>query len=102
MSIAPTTTLHRRQEFLAFTEHVARTYPGPKLHLVMENFATHNRVVVRDWLDASPRIHVHSALTSGSWLNLDPRNSRPAAVADVPEGRSAGIRETPNEVLVEA
>ncbi len=36
----------------------------------MDNYATHKRVEVRDWLTANPRIHVHFTPTSGSWLNL--------------------------------
>jgi len=37
---------------------------------VMDNYAAHKRVEVRDWLAANPRIHVHFTPTSGSWLNL--------------------------------
>lgn len=61
---------HRHQEFLAFLKQVARCYPDDELHLVMDNYATHKRVEVRDWLAANPRIHVHFTPTSGSWLNL--------------------------------
>ena len=61
---------HRHQEFLAFLKQVARAYPEGELHLVMDNYATHKRVEVRDWLAAHPRIHVHFTPTSGSWLNL--------------------------------
>ena len=61
---------HRHQEFLAFLKHVARAYPDQELHLVMDNYAAHKRVEVRDWLAANPRIHVHFTPTSGSWLNL--------------------------------
>jgi len=65
---------HRHQEFLAFLKQVARAYPddgtGQQLHLVMDNYAAHKRVEIRDWLAANPRIHVHFTPTSGSWLNL--------------------------------
>jgi len=65
---------HRHQEFLAFLRQVARAYPddgaGTQLHLVMDNYAAHKRVEIRDWLAANPRIHVHFTPTSGSWLNL--------------------------------
>ena len=37
---------------------------------MMDNYATHKRVEIRDWLAANPRIHVHFTPTSGSWLNL--------------------------------
>jgi transposase len=61
---------HRHQEFLAFLKQVARAYPEDQLHLVMDNYAAHKRVEVRNWLAANPRIHVHFTPTSGSWLNL--------------------------------
>ena len=61
---------HRHQEFLAFLKQVARSYPENELHLVMDNYSTHKRVEVRDWLAANPRVHVHFTPTSGSWLNL--------------------------------
>ena len=61
---------HRHQEFLAFLKQVARAYPDQQLHLVMDNYAAHKRVEIRDWLAANPRIHVHFTPTSGSWLNL--------------------------------
>ncbi len=61
---------HRRQEFLRFLKHVGKAYPDQELHLVMDNYATHKTVEVRDWLTANPRIHVHFTPTSGSWLNL--------------------------------
>ena len=61
---------HRHQEFLTFLKQVARAYPDGELHLVMDNYATHKRVEVRDWLAANPRIQVHFTPTSGSWLNL--------------------------------
>jgi transposase len=61
---------HRHQEFLRFLKHVARAYPDQELHLVMDNYAAHKRVEVRDWLAENPRIHVHFTPTSASWLNL--------------------------------
>ena len=61
---------HRHQEFLTFLKQVARAYPRGELHLVMDNYATHKRVEIRDWLAANPRIQVHYTPTSGSWLNL--------------------------------
>ncbi|MGI8625188.1 MAG: transposase, partial [Geodermatophilaceae bacterium] len=41
-----------------------------ELHLVMDNYAAHKRVEIRDWLEANPRIHVHFTPTSASWMNL--------------------------------
>lgn len=61
---------HRHQEFLRFLKHVAKAYPDQELHLVMDNYATHKKLEVRQWLEANPRIHVHFTPTSGSWMNL--------------------------------
>lgn len=61
---------HRHQEFLAFLKQLARAYPHQQLHLVMDNYAAHKRIEIRDWLAATPRIHVHFTPTSASWLNL--------------------------------
>lgn len=61
---------HRHQEFGRFLRQVARAYPDGELHLVMDNYAAHKRIEIRDWLAANPRIHVHFTPTSGSWLNL--------------------------------
>jgi transposase len=61
---------HRHQEFLRFLKQVARAYPERELHLVMDNYAAHKRVEIRDWLAANPRVHVHFTPTSASWMNL--------------------------------
>jgi transposase len=61
---------HRHQEFLRFLRQVAKTYPRRKLHLVVDNYATHKHPAVRAWLARNPRITLHFTPTSGSWLNL--------------------------------
>ncbi|MBB4133641.1 transposase [Gordonia humi] len=61
---------HRHQEFLAFLRQIDRAYPGQELHLVMDNYATHKKAEVRDWLAQHPNITAHFTPTSGSWLNL--------------------------------
>ena len=61
---------HRHQEFLRFLKQVAKAYPRRKLHLVVDNYATHNPPAVRAWLARNPRITLHFTPTSGSWLNM--------------------------------
>ena len=61
---------HRHEEFLRFLKQVARAYPRMKLHLVVDNYATHNHPAVRTWLAKNPRITMHFTPTSGSWLNM--------------------------------
>ena len=61
---------HRHQEFLKFLKHVARTYPGVRLHIVCDNYASHKHPDIKTWLDRNPRITLHFTPTSGSWLNM--------------------------------
>ncbi len=53
---------HRHQEFLAFLKQVARAYPedgtGRQLHLVMDNYAAHKRVEIREWLDDDAHVNL--------------------------------------------
>ena len=39
------------------------------LHLVPDNYATHNHPMVRAWLAKRPRFHLHFTPTSAFWLN---------------------------------
>ena len=43
------------------------------VHLVMDNYGTHQVDRVRGWLARHPRYHVHCTPTSASWLNLAER-----------------------------
>jgi transposase len=61
---------HRHQEFLRFLRQVAKAYPKVKLHLVLDNYATHKHPAVQAWLARNPRITLHFTPTSGSWLNM--------------------------------
>jgi transposase len=61
---------HRHQEFVRFLNQVARAYPRKKLHIVVDNYATHKHPKVTAWLARNPRITLHFTPTSGSWLNM--------------------------------
>ena len=62
---------HRHQEFLRFLRRLDQEFPGPvPLHLVMDNYGTHQHPKVRDWLKRHPRFVSHFVPTSSSWLNL--------------------------------
>ena len=61
---------HRHQEFLRFLRQVARAYPRRRLHVVVDNYATHKHPTVQAWLARNPRIVLHFTPTAGSWLNL--------------------------------
>jgi transposase/transposase-like protein len=62
---------HRHQEFLAFLRKVERETPAElKLHLIVDNYATHKHEKVKKWLKRNQRVHLHFIPTSSSWLNL--------------------------------
>ena len=61
---------HRNEEFLRFLGQVAKAYPRVKLHIVVDNYATHKHPNVAAWLARNKRITLHFTPTSGSWLNM--------------------------------
>ena len=62
---------HRHQEFLRFLKRLNREFPAPQeLHLIMDNYGTHTKDKVDEWLAKHPRFHFHFTPTSSSWLNL--------------------------------
>jgi transposase len=62
---------HRHREWLVFLKQIERQTPSEKsLHLICDNYATHTHPVVRAWLAAHPRFHLHFTPTSASWLNM--------------------------------
>src|SRR3954452_7210307 len=61
---------HGKAEFLDFLKLVAKTYPGQRLHVVLDNYHTHKHHDINRWLTKHPRITLHFTPTSGSWLNL--------------------------------
>ena len=46
---------HRHQEFIAFLNSLTRRYPRREIHLICDNYGTHNHPAVRQWLTAHPR-----------------------------------------------
>jgi transposase len=62
---------HRHREFLVFLKLIDGQVPRRlDVHLVLDNYGTHNHPNVRRWLAAHPRFHLHFTPTSSSWLNL--------------------------------
>ena len=48
---------------------VAKRHPKLEIHMVLDNYRTHKHPVVREWLEANPRFHLHFTPTSASWMN---------------------------------
>src|SRR5271157_1630896 len=63
--------LHRNEEFLKFLRKIDRDTPRKRdLHLILDNYGTHNHPHVKTWLQHHPRFNLHFTPTSSSWLNL--------------------------------
>jgi transposase len=62
---------HRHVEFLKFLKTIDREVPTRlKVHLILDNYATHNHPTVKAWLARHPRFELHFTPTSSSWLNM--------------------------------
>jgi transposase len=61
---------HRHQEFLRFLKKTAAAYPGTRLHVICDNYATHKHAEVKAWLKKNPRVTLHFTPTGCSWINL--------------------------------
>jgi len=61
---------HRHQEFLRFLRIVDTQVPRRlQIHMILDNYGTHNHPNVKRWLEKHPRFHLHFTPTSSSWLN---------------------------------
>ena len=61
---------HRAIEFRKFLAGIDKAVPaGLDVHLVCDNYATHNTAEIKTWLARHPRFHVHFTPTGSSWMN---------------------------------
>ena len=61
---------HRAIEFRKFLIAIDKAVPGElDVHLVCDNYATHNTAEIKTWLARHPRFHVHFTPTGSSWMN---------------------------------
>ncbi|MFI2264199.1 IS630 family transposase [Streptomyces tubercidicus] len=61
---------HRAIEFKKFLVTIDKAVPADlDVHLVCDNYATHNTAEIRAWLGKHPRFHVHFTPTGSSWMN---------------------------------
>lgn len=62
---------HRNGEFLKFLRTIDRQIPKDlQIHMILDNYGTHNHENVKAWLAKHPRFHLHFIPTSSSWLNM--------------------------------
>jgi transposase len=56
---------------LKFLKTIDREVPKRlQIHLILDNYATHNHPTVKAWLAKHPRFHLHFTPTSASWVNM--------------------------------
>ena len=61
---------HRAIEFRKFLTAIDKAVPaGLDVHLVCDNYATHNTAEIRAWLARHSRFHVHFTPAGSSWMN---------------------------------
>jgi transposase len=61
---------HRAIEFRKFLAAIDKAVPaGLGVHLVCDNYATHNTPEIKTWLARHPRFRVHFTPTGSSWMN---------------------------------
>jgi len=85
---------HRHQEFLRFLRQLDREFPkGMPLHLIVDNYGTHNHPKVKAWLGKHPRFMLHFTPTSSSWLNLVERWFRELTEKRVRRGSFGSVPE---------
>jgi transposase len=59
----------RKEDFIAFLEHLLRAYPTHPIVLIVDNYSSHTAGDVRAWLAAHPRLQLHFLPTHCSHLN---------------------------------
>ena len=61
---------HRAIELRKFLTAIDKAVPAAlDVHLVCDNYATHNTPEIRTWFGRRPRFHVHFTPTGSSWMN---------------------------------
>jgi transposase len=61
---------HRAIEFRKFLTTIDKTVPADlDVHVVCDNYATHNTAEIKTWLGRHPRFHIHFTPTGSSWIN---------------------------------
>ncbi len=61
---------HRAIEFRKFLVRIDKAVPADlDVHLVCDNYATHNTAEIRTWLARHPRFRIHFTPTGSSWMN---------------------------------
>ena len=91
--ISRTEEHHTHVEWLRFLKQIERETPKElELHLIADNYSTHNHKTVKAWLSRHRRFHMHFTPTSSSWMNLVERFFSELTTEVVREGSFLSVR----------
>ena len=71
-----------------------------EVHIICDNYATHEHAKVKQWLAKHPRIHLHFTPTSASWLNMVERFFRDITEKCIRRGVFRSVKK-PEETIME-
>ena len=95
---------HTHAEWLDFLKHLDREIDeGLALHIILDNYATHNHPKVKSWIKwrnqrhakrhGNKRIELHFIPTSSSWMNMVERFFRDLTEDVIKEGSFSHVNE---------
>ena len=65
-----TAARHTSRDFVDFLDEVVSLCPPEQqIHIILDNLSAHKTTLVRDFLEAHPRVRFHFTPTYSSWLN---------------------------------
>jgi transposase len=68
--LGKTAERHTSAEFIAFLTDIVINQPrGKEIHVIADNLSAHKSQLVKDFLVAHPKVHLHFTPTYSSWLN---------------------------------
>lgn len=59
----------RKEDFVAFLDHLLVVYPSQPIILIVDNYSSHTAHLVREWLEAHPRLQLYYLPKYCSHLN---------------------------------
>ena len=85
---------HRAIEFRKFLQQIDRAVPADlRVHLVLDNYATHKTKEIQAWFLRHPRYQLHFTPTHSSWLNQVERWFALLSQRQIKRGSHASVRE---------
>jgi transposase len=91
---------HRHQEWLKFLRMIDRQTPtGKQLHLIVDNYRTHNHPQVQKWAARHKRFHFHFTPTASSWLNMVERFFRDLTEHQLRRGVFTSVQQLEQTIL---